>query len=169
MRLLFELDTKDYDPNSRAYVRPSVRGIIIRDGKIAMVHSPKYNYYKFPGGGIEAGETMEEALIREVAEESGLQVLPHTIREYGLVHRVQKNSPTEIFVQDNYYFLCDVADEVQAQMLSDYEADAGFTLAFVDPIHGIRTNRKVDQSLNGRLSLEREARVLEYLIQEGIV
>ena len=34
MRLLFELDTKDYDPNGVPFVRPSVRGIIIRDGKI---------------------------------------------------------------------------------------------------------------------------------------
>ena len=32
MRLLFEIDTKDYDPNGKAFVRPSVRGIIIRDG-----------------------------------------------------------------------------------------------------------------------------------------
>ena len=41
MRLLFEIDTKDYDPNGKAFVRPSVRGIIIRDGKVAMVHSLK--------------------------------------------------------------------------------------------------------------------------------
>ena len=42
MRMLFELDTKDYDPNGQAFVRPSVRGIILRDGRIAMVHSLKY-------------------------------------------------------------------------------------------------------------------------------
>ena len=47
MRLLFEIDTKDYDPNGKPFVRPSVRGIIIRDGKVAMVHSLKYDYYKF--------------------------------------------------------------------------------------------------------------------------
>ena len=67
MRLLFEIDTKDYDPNGKAFVRPSVRGIIIRDGRIAMVHSLKYDYYKFPGGGIESGESPEQALLREVA------------------------------------------------------------------------------------------------------
>ena len=36
MRLLFEIDTKDYDPNGKAFVRPSVRGIIIRDGTSSM-------------------------------------------------------------------------------------------------------------------------------------
>ena len=91
MRALFDIDTKDYDPKGPAFVRPSVRGIILRDGKVAMVHSLKYDYYKFPGGGIEAGETRPQALVREVAEESGLQVLPKSIREYGLVHRVQKS------------------------------------------------------------------------------
>ena len=47
MRLLFEIDKKDYNPNGTCFIRPSVRGIIIRDGRIAMVHSLKYNYYKF--------------------------------------------------------------------------------------------------------------------------
>ena len=103
MRALFDIDTKDYDPKGPAFVRPSVRGIILRDGKVAMVHSLKYDYYKFPGGGIEAGETRPQALIREVLEESGLQVRPESIREYGLVHRVQKSDQPGIamFVQDN--------------------------------------------------------------------
>ena len=130
MRALFEIDTKDYDPKGPAFVRPSVRGIILRDGKVAMVHSIKYDYYKFPGGGIESGETKPQALIREVAEESGLQVLPKSIREYGLVHRVQKSDWPGIafFVQDNYYYLCDVQPEVQSQHLDDYEAEEHFTL-----------------------------------------
>ena len=35
MRLLFEIDTKDYKKDGRAFVRPSVRAVIVRDGKIA--------------------------------------------------------------------------------------------------------------------------------------
>ena len=104
MRLLFEMDTRDYDPNGRAFVRPSARGIILRGGKVAMVHSLKYDYYKFPGGGIEPGETPVAALCREVAEESGLRVMPDSIREFGLVHRVQKSdqNEVEVFIQDYY-------------------------------------------------------------------
>lgn len=48
MRTLFTLDAKNYDPAAPLHVRPSVRGIIIRDGKILMVHSRKFDYYKFP-------------------------------------------------------------------------------------------------------------------------
>ena len=168
MRLLFEIDTKDYDPNGEAYVRPSVRGIILRDGRVAMVHSLKYDYYKFPGGGIEAGESLEEALRREVAEESGLQVIPQSIWEYGLVHRVQKGEKEDMFIQDNYYFLCDVEAAAQAQHLDDYEAKAGFTLEFVDPTHAIHTNRYADHGPTDQIMLEREARVLELLMAENI-
>ncbi len=81
MRILFDMDKKDYNPDGKKFVRPSVRGIIIKNGKIAMVHSIKYNYYKFPGGGIEDNESKIETLIREVREESGLIVKADTIKE----------------------------------------------------------------------------------------
>ncbi|MBY5034417.1 hypothetical protein K6V78_04985 [Streptococcus gallolyticus] len=42
MRLLFEMDKKDYQDCTRTYVRNSARSIIISDGKVAMVHSAKY-------------------------------------------------------------------------------------------------------------------------------
>lgn len=37
MRLLFEMDAKNYDPNGTVFCRPSVRGSILRDGTVAMV------------------------------------------------------------------------------------------------------------------------------------
>ena len=87
MRLLFELDLHDYAECTRTFVRNSARSIIIRNGKVAMVHSLKYDYYKFPGGGIEKGESPVDAMIRETREEAGLVVIPETVREYGYVHR----------------------------------------------------------------------------------
>jgi 8-oxo-dGTP pyrophosphatase MutT (NUDIX family) len=167
MRLLFEMDTKDYDPKGKAYVRPSVRGIILKDGKVAMVHSLKYDYYKFPGGGLEPGESHRDALIREVAEEAGLRVIPQSVREYGLVHRVQKHERAEIFIQDNFYYLCRVEDGLDPQRLDDYEAEERFTLEFVEPLHAIRTNRRGNHVLKSPVMLEREARVLEFLMEEG--
>ena len=85
MRKLFEMDKKDYDGCTHAFVRNSARSIIIRNGKVAMIYSRKYDYYKFPGGGIEKGETPEEAVIRETREEAGLILIPETIKEYGYV------------------------------------------------------------------------------------
>ena len=76
MKTLFEMDLKDYEENGSRFERPSVRGIIFKDDKIALVHSKKYDYYKFPGGGCKKGENLVETLIREVQEETGLVVIP---------------------------------------------------------------------------------------------
>lgn len=167
MKLLFEMDKKDYDPNGEAYIRPSVRAIIIQNGKIAMVYSQKYNYYKFPGGGMKQGENQEETLIRETKEEVGLIIIPSSICEYGYVHRIQKGEHEPIFIQDNYYYLCEVELDVVSQTLDDYEIEEGFILKFVDPRVAIATNRDGEHGEQDFIMIEREALVLERLIQDG--
>ena len=169
MRSLFEIDTKDYKENGRAFVRPSSRCITIRDGKAAMVHSIKYDYYKFPGGGIEPGETEKEAMIRETLEEAGLVVILESVKEYGYVHRIQKSEHLgyDCFVQDNFYYLCEVEEEVCPQQLDDYEDEEHFTLEYVEPDKAIFINRTVDHGPKDQMMLEREARVLEILQAEG--
>ncbi len=167
MRMLFEMDMKDYEIGGTVFSRPSARGIIMKDGKVAMVHSKKYHYYKFPGGGIETGECMEDALIREVLEETGLCVIRNSIQEYGQVHRIQKGVKEDIFIQDNYYFLCCVKEDLEQQDLDKYEADEGFALEFLEPQLAIDVNRKTILDDFSQVMLEREALVLELLIQEG--
>ena len=171
MRLLFEMDKKDYGECTRSFVRDSARSIIIRNGKIAMIHSLKYDYYKFPGGGIEPGESNVDALIRETAEEAGLTVIPDSIREYGYVHRIQKSTVEmdEYFIQNNYYYLCDVEEGVNPQKLDDYESDEHFTLEYVMPESAIRSNRTKDHGPKDPVMLEREARVLEMLLSDGLI
>lgn len=171
MRLLFEMDKKDYGECTCSFTRDSARSIIIRNGKIAMIHSLKYDYYKFPGGGIEPGESNVDALIRETAEEAGLTVIPDSIREYGYVHRIQKSTVEmdEYFIQDNYYYLCDVEEGVNPQKLDDYESDEHFTLEYVMPESAILSNRTKDHGSKDPVMLEREARVLEILLSDGLI
>lgn len=171
MRLLFEMDKKDYGECTRSFTRDSARSIIIRNGKIAMIHSLKYDYYKFPGGGIEPGESNVDALIRETAEEAGLTVIPDSIREYGYVHRIQKSTVEvdEFFIQDNYYYLCDVEEGIKPQKLDDYESDEHFTLEYVMPESAILSNRAKDHGPKDPVMLEREARVLEMLLSDGLI
>ena len=169
VRLLFELDKKDYGGCTHSFRRDSARSIIIRNGEIAMIHSLKYDYYKFPGGGIESGETTVDAVIRETLEETGLEVIPESVKEYGYVHRVQKNASdrTEKFIQDNLYYVCAVKDTVVLQKLDDYEAEERFTLEFVKPETAIEINRFRSHGPKDPIMTEREARVLELLISEG--
>lgn len=171
MRLLFEIDKKDYEKCTHTFVRNSARSIIITNNKIAMIHSLKYDYYKFPGGGIENNENPIDAMIRETREESGLVVKPETIKEYGYVHRVQKSDldETECFVQDNYYYLCEVEEHMIAQKLDEYEFKEAYTLEFIDSETVIRKNRDVMQTPYNQTMLEREAKIIELLMAEGLL
>ena len=50
--------------------RTAVRGVIHYQNKILMVQT-NCGDYKFPGGGMEEGETEKETLLREITEETG--------------------------------------------------------------------------------------------------
>ena len=171
MRLLFEMDKKDYEKCTHSFVRNSARSIIIIDGKIAMIHSLKYDYYKFPGGGIEKDEEPVRAMIRETREEAGLVVKAETIIEYGYVHRIQRSNmnPSECFIQENFYYLCDVEKEQVPQSLDNYEADETYTLEFIEPEVAIMKNRSVIKSPYDPVMFEREAKVVEMLMSEGLL
>jgi 8-oxo-dGTP diphosphatase len=43
------------------------------DGRVAVVHRPRYDDWSLPKGKLEAGESWEEAALREVEEECGLR------------------------------------------------------------------------------------------------
>ena len=168
MRPLFCVDMLDYEEDWVHSARPSVRGIIRKDDKLAMVHSLKYDYYKFPGGGIEGDEAHEATLIREVKEETGLNVKPESIKEYGFVLRLQKSDHLEntIFEQENFYYTCEVSEESGEQKLDDYEAEEGFTLEFVTPEEAIYTNQNCHCTEWDKAMVERETRVLKGLREE---
>jgi mutator protein MutT len=54
-----------------------VSGIIFDDDRVLLVqrtNPPSEGLWSFPGGAIQLGETLEEALVREVREETGLTV-----------------------------------------------------------------------------------------------
>lgn len=69
-------------PDSRRYpARPvvGVGAIVVKDGQVLLVRrgrAPLKGYWSLPGGAVETGELLEDALRREVLEETGLAVEP---------------------------------------------------------------------------------------------
>ncbi len=59
-------------------IRPAVSVALLRDDRLLLVlrgRAPSRGFYAFPGGHVEAGETLECAARRELAEETGLAAL----------------------------------------------------------------------------------------------
>ena len=87
----------------RAYPdRPflAVSAAIVRDGRILVVRrarDPGRGLYSLPGGVVEAGETLAEAIIREVEEETGLSIQPMALAGHreaiirDKAHRVERH------------------------------------------------------------------------------
>lgn len=58
-------------------------GVIFRDGKVLIARRPGHVHQggllEFPGGKVEAGETVQQALVREIREETGLRIDPDVL------------------------------------------------------------------------------------------
>ena len=76
--------------------RPSAKAVILDEGRVLLnhLHHPRAgDFYELPGGGIRAGETITDALRREVREETGYSVNVHEllwVREFIAAHHVER-------------------------------------------------------------------------------
>ena len=91
--------------------------LVVRDNRILMVQTYRFNRYinELPGGGIEKGESPEEAALRELKEECGLQGTIN--RQLNTLH--WKDGSTE------YVFLVDVPPDCEPIVGVDPEIDEG--------------------------------------------
>ena len=97
-------------------IRNSAKALIIKDGKmLAMrIRDGSEEWHVLPGGGQETGETLDEAVIREVAEEVGLRV---SVRDLAFVIEGVQGEPWH---RMDLVFQCDVLGEIEnAQLHSD--------------------------------------------------
>lgn len=109
-----------------------------------MIYSPINGDYKFPGGGVKHGETLQGALRREVREESGLHVTA-ILAGFGRVieydHALQPGF--DLFRMISYYYLCRVGEGRVALALDDYETDLEFTPRWISIVDALAANRAV--------------------------
>jgi 8-oxo-dGTP diphosphatase len=92
-------------------------GVLVRDGRIAVVHRPKYDDWSLPKGKLDDDESWEEAALREVREETGLRC---ELREEleSATYRDRKDRPKKVrywrmVVVDGEFAPNDEVDELQ--------------------------------------------------------
>lgn len=76
------------NPNNLNHFRIGVYALIFDEERVLLAHRRDIDWWNLPGGGMEIGETVEEAVCREVKEETGLEVLVE--RLVGVYSKPQK-------------------------------------------------------------------------------
>ena len=127
-----------------------------------MVFSPTIGDYKFPGGGVDNGESHEQALARELREECGASLLG-VERELGAVieYDFSKEKDFDTFKMTSFYYYCRAVNEFGTQKLDDYEKALGFTPVWVGIDFAISTNHTLLKLDIAPAWLQREIFVLE--------
>lgn len=167
MQIIFTLDAKNYTDDMPVTERFGVRAIIKKDGLYAMQKS-RFGEYKLPGGGVEGNETYEEALIREVCEETGLFVEPESIREIGEVLDIHEDifEKGHKYVAHSLFYFCEVKSETTEPALTESELARGFELEWADIDHIIQCNEQFPD-INW---LVRDTKFLKWLKEnEGVI
>lgn len=131
MRLFKTIRDKDVGLNIRDPAiygeRNAARAVVFdNNGDIALLHVTKMHHHKLPGGGIEEGEEIIEALKREAIEEIGCAV--HNIRELGIIDEFRNQLSLH---QTSYCFIANVEGEKGISRFDEGELASGFEPVWV--------------------------------------
>lgn len=108
------------------WIRKASRAIVSNErGEIALLHVKADGYYKLPGGGIEAEESINEALRREVWEEVGVSIEVHD--EIGIIIEYRDSFD---LLQISYCYSARVQGSQSAPSYTATELEKGFKLCW---------------------------------------
>lgn len=110
-------------------VREAARAIVTDgEGNIAVLHASLNHYYKLPGGGVETGESILEALHRECKEEIGCAI--EVTGEVGSLTEYRERFKLK---QVSYCYVARVVGDKCEPQFEQGEIDEGFEVVWVAP------------------------------------
>ena len=118
------LEQKDVQLNP---TRIACRGLVEHNGQILTVYEEKWDITTLPGGGLEPAESLEECVIREIKEETGV-----VARNPEEMVRVVEHFATESFI--SVYFKCEFVEETDDTEFTQVEQEVHLQKRWLDPI-----------------------------------
>ena len=138
---------------------------MFKKNKVALLHVSKHGYHKIPGGGLEESETVKQALIREILEETGCKI--KIITDIGKIVEYRTHENT---LQISFCFLAEVASEGKPNF-DQGELENGFELEWADIKRAIKLlEKEKPETYDGKFIVIRDRMFLkkaENIVRSG--
>ena len=122
-----------------------VKAVILdENNKVILIRFPD-NGLVIPGGGVEEGETLREAVIREALEETGMQVEPIKILcKNFYLRNMQYNGINFVSKRVEYYYLCKKIAVVSNDLgiEGEFERDISIITCEIDKLKRTKMNKR---------------------------
>jgi 8-oxo-dGTP pyrophosphatase MutT (NUDIX family) len=133
--------------------RQAARAVVFdNEGKVALLFVSKKNYHKLPGGGIEEGENIEEALRRECREEIGCE-----IKITGEIGRIIEYRPKWKIRQESFCYSAEVIGGKGEPSFTEGEKELEFSILWTGMDEAIKIlEEEKPEDYQGKFILDRE-------------
>ena len=145
----------DFQNPSLYREREAARAIVFdKDKNIALLHATNKSYHKLPGGGIEKGENIIQALKREAMEEIGCEI--DNIKELGIIEEYRNKFSLH---QLSHCFVANLKGEKGTPHLEADELEDGFETVWLNINDAIKIieNEKDLEHYDGRFITKRDS------------
>ena len=113
-------------------------------GRIALMQVRNLNYYKLPGGGVDAGESVEEALRRELVEEAGAERI-EILDEIGEIDEMREQMQKKSI---HYCYLVKLTGPLGESSRTNKEINDGYQIEWAEnleqAIHLVKSGQPPD-------------------------
>lgn len=170
MKLITEIFEKDVfkasQEKAQSYSLRRVANAVLRNnkGEIGLIYVTSEDFYVLPGGRIEEGETVEQALKREIMEEVGVE--SEIVGEVGMAICYEEQAKN---INISYTFVARAIGETGARSLTEDEAKAGCETRWMTIDEAIERIKQTEPSeYIGHFLKRRERLVLEEFIKQKV-
>ncbi len=134
------------------HIRKAVRCVLFdKDKNIALLHPKGKKWYALPGGGVEEGETFEQAVVRECKEEVGCTICLKTLIGETIEYRKNRRS-----INKSQGYTAEVVGEKGLPLPEDETSDSDILWIPIDEAILIMDNIPTQEDLYEQYCIERD-------------